>query len=375
MEQANTTCHVCGKRFTPRFSFQREQQGDRTIWFCSQACKLAGITAAATVTCATCGTTFSPDRALQVADSLDGRRYYCSLTCRQGASAMRPTDRPQRRLAVINQKGGTGKTTTAINVAASLAQRGLRTLLVDLDPQGSVGVSLGINGSQSAYNLFVNGHQAEQCTVPIRDNLDIITADESLAQAEIYLARSVDNRRLKVLDRVLQSLRAYDYVIVDCAPALSLLNQNALLYAKEVLVPVSCDYLSLVGVHQVQRTVEQAARRSDCPIRISAILPTFYDVRNKISSDALSYLRRTFGVAVLPPIRINVKLQEAPRYRRTIFEHAPDSNGARDYVRVVEWLINSTTTESTDTGVENSESFSEKHRSERLGDSVQVAQV
>ena len=103
MEATTVTCHACGKAFAPRFSFQREQRGDQVVWLCSQACKLAGVTApAAQVTCATCGAAFTPERAIQVADSGDGRVYYCTLACRQAASGSRPASTPQRRLAVIN---------------------------------------------------------------------------------------------------------------------------------------------------------------------------------------------------------------------------------------------------------------------------------
>ncbi len=110
------------------------------------------------------------------------------------------------------------------------------------------------------------------------------------------------------------------------------------MYAGEVLIPVSCDYLALIGVKQVLRTLRRVGEMSGEPVVIAGVLPTFYDVRNKVCMEVLKFLRESFGSRVLPPVRVNTRVAEAPSFKRTIFEHAPDSNGARDYIRVVEWL-------------------------------------
>ncbi len=291
--------------------------------------------------CSVCGTSFVPAVAWQMAEGPEGRRYYCSEPCRDRAApkveiAEGP---PARVVAVLNQKGGTGKTTTAVCVASGLAKLGQRVLLVDLDPQGNVSASLGISGPRTVYHLLCGGVSAQQCAIRGRENLDVITSDQGLAAAEIELARTRnDEERATRLERAMASIRGYDFIILDCAPALSVLNHNALHFAGEVLIPVSCDYLALVGVKQVLRTLRRVAENTGREVRIAGVLPTFFDKRNRVCVDALGYLRKTFGAKTFPPVRVNVKLAEAPSLKQTIFEHAPDSHGARDYMRVVEWL-------------------------------------
>jgi chromosome partitioning protein len=128
----------------------------------------------------------------------------------------------------------------------------------------------------------------------------------------------------------------YDVVVLDCAPALSLMNQNALVYADSVIVPVSCDYLSLVGVKQVLKTLRNVRELLKHEVDIVGVLPTFYDSRNRVARDAVSALRKHFGDKCLPPIRVNTKLAEAPSLKKTVFEHAPDSHGALDYRALVD---------------------------------------
>src|SRR5439155_202424 len=155
-----------------------------------------------------------------------------------------------RPVAILNQKGGTGKTTTAINLAAGLADRGYDVLLVDLDAQGNVGASLGIRGERTLYHLLVEDAPVGDVIVPVRNHLDVITSDATLAAAEVHLAR-LDGARDRVLADHLSpgiSRGRYEYVVLDCGPSLSLLNQNALSFVDEVMIPVSCDYLALVGV-------------------------------------------------------------------------------------------------------------------------------
>ena len=291
--------------------------------------------------CSVCSKEFIPALAWQMVSTPRGQEYYCSQECKASTevpSVVEPKT-PARVIAVLNQKGGTGKTTTAVSVASGLAHLGHRTLLVDLDPQGNVSPSLGISSPRTVYHLLCGGLSAQQCVVPARQNLDVICSDQGLAAAEIDLARTRDElERAFRLDRAMASIEGYEYIVLDCAPSLSVLNHNALTLAGEVLIPVSCDYLALVGVKQVLRTLRRVAEHSGREIRIAGVVPTFYDVRKRVCVDALGYLRKTFGAKTLPPVRINTKLAEAPSVKRTIFEHAPDSHGARDYMRVVEWL-------------------------------------
>ena len=247
------------------------------------------------------------------------------------ATCSRRLPRP-RRVAVFNHKGGTGKTTTAVNVAAALAEKGKRVLLVDADGQGNVGASLGIRGEKTLYHVLVLGMSVEECAIPVRSNLDVLTSNELLATAELYLAGR-PNRDRVMRERLGTRADAYDIVVLDCAPALSLMNQNALVYADSVIVPVSCDYLSLVGVKQVLRTIKNVREMLKHDVAILGVVPTFYDVRNKIAREAVAALEAHFGDRCLPPIRVNTKLREAPSAKQTIFEYAPESHGALDHRR------------------------------------------
>ncbi|MBX3272505.1 MAG: ParA family protein [Sandaracinaceae bacterium] len=272
--------------------------------------------------------------------------YYCTPQCREAARAGvyrtgkaggRAADGP-RRIAVFNHKGGTGKTTTAVNLAAGLAERGMRVLLVDADGQGNVGASLGIRGERTLYHVLVQGLSSEECAVPVRSGLDVLTSNEMLAAAELYLAERPNRDRI-LRERLGGRTTGYDVVVLDCAPALSLMNQNALVYADSVLVPVSCDYLSLIGVRQVLRTLKSVHALLKHDVRLLGVLPTFFDVRNNIAREALGALTEHFGDRCLSPIRVNTRLREAPSAKKTIFEYAPTSHGALDYTALVDRIV------------------------------------
>ena len=134
-------------------------------------------------------------------------------------------------------------------------------------------------------------------------------------------------------------MSGYDVVVIDCAPALSLMNQNALVFADSVIVPVACDYLSLVGVKQVIKTIKNVRELLDHDIEVLGVLPTFYDVRNRIARESLDTLKRHFGEHCLPPVRVNTRLKEAPSVKQTIFELAPESHGAEDYRHLVRHVL------------------------------------
>jgi chromosome partitioning protein len=299
--------------------------------------------------CSACGRAFRPAFVYQLAVTQDGdRRHFCSLDCRKaglGDEAFRA--RRARRIAILNQKGGTGKTTTAVNLAAGLAERGLKVLLIDSDAQGNVGVSLGVAGERSLYHVLVDNADPTEAAVPVRAHLDVVTSDATLAAAEIWLARQNPDHRSRVMTRrlnLMQVSRRYDHVVVDCGPSLNLLNQNALSYADEVVIPVTCDYLALVGVKQVLRTIKDVERHLHHAVRVSAVLPTFYDGRTRLAREVLETLQGHFKHKCLEPIRLNTRLAEAPSHKKTIFEYAPQSHGAADYNRVVDWVVASSST-------------------------------
>jgi chromosome partitioning protein len=295
-------------------------------------------------TCSACGQMFRPAFVFQIAVAASGQRsHFCSLECRKtglGEEGFRA--KRARRVAILNQKGGTGKTTTAVNLAAGLAEREHEVLLVDTDAQGNVGVSLGVAGERSLYHVLVESADPTDVAVPVRQHLDVITSDATLAAAEIWLARQNPEVRSRVMTKrlnLMQISRRYDYVIIDCGPSLNLLNQNALSYVDEVIIPVTCDYLALVGVKQVLRTIKDVERHLGHAVRISAVLPTFYDGRTRLAREVLETLQGHFKHKCLEPIRHNTRLAEAPSHRKTIFEYAPVSHGAADYNRVCDWVL------------------------------------
>jgi chromosome partitioning protein len=307
-------------------------------------------------TCTACGQQFQPAFVFQIAVTADGQRnHYCSLECRKqglGDEAFRP--KRARRIAILNQKGGTGKTTTAVNLAAGLAERMSDVLLIDTDAQGNVGVSLGVAGEKSLYHVLVDGVDPTEACVPVRQHLDVITSDSTLAAAEIFLARQHPDARSRMLVKRLDKMqvsRRYDFVIIDCGPSLNLLNQNALSYVDEVLIPVTCDYLALVGVKQVLRTIKDVERHLGHAVRVSGVLPTFYDGRTRLAREVLETLQGHFKHKCLEPVRLNTRLAEAPSHKKTIFEYAPVSHGAADYNRVCDWVLSTTAGTSIETPV------------------------
>ena len=352
MSESRVACSVCGRDFEPRFSYQAQKTSGGNVYFCSQRCHERALYRKQARRCDICGDEFTLLYAYQQL-ALHGQRLnVCSTGCRakalEGNAAKRPAAaaksegtpqaRKAHRIAVLNQKGGTGKTTTSVNLAAGLARKGYRTLLIDMDAQGNVGVSLGAQARYTLYHVLMGHVTASQAAIQVRENLFLMPANETLATCEIKLAQMARGRDRVLAGRML-GLKAFDYVLLDCGPSLSLLNQNALTYADQVLIPVSCDYLSLVGVRQILKTLKMVNEILRHPISILGVLPTFYDRRNRISHEAVHTLRDYFKDRVLPPIRVNTRLKEAPSHRMTIYEYAPDSSGAADYMRLVHWLI------------------------------------
>lgn len=246
-----------------------------------------------------------------------------------------------RVIAVFNHKGGTAKTTTAVSISAGLANAGQRVLLVDTDSQGNVATSLHLKSERSLYHVIVMGLEYKDAIVVARPGLDVLTANETLAAAELYLSGR-KNRDRVLTERLGSARSAYDYIIVDCSPSLNLLNQNALVMSDEVLCPVACDYLSLVGVRQVLRTLRHVNQFLRHPVQLWGVLPTLYDGRARVCREAHETLQEHFGSRCLNPVRHAAKVKEAPSQGKTLFEYAPDSPAMLDYMAVVHKLINDT---------------------------------
>jgi chromosome partitioning protein len=371
MAELHQHCCICGKTFHVQFSYQTEQQRDEDgaeghRYFCSQACLAQSHRAA--ITCNGCHSPFAVTHASQVLFLNGQRRYACSEGCRKHLLAPAPMQAKARAstapavtsqqasrltsqqpepsdnlsaegpqiMAVFNHKGGTGKTTTAVTLAAGLAKAGRRTLLVDTDAQGNVAVSLGIQSpARSLYHVLVMGMPVEQAVVQARPNLDVLCANETLAAAELYLAGR-QNRDRVLATRLASARQHYDSIVVDCSPSLSLLNQNALVFSSSVLCPVACDYLSLVGVRQVVKTIKNVNRLLAHPVALWGVLPTHYDRRARICNEALETLREHFQERCLSPIRAAIRVKEAPSQGKTLFEYDPDSDVAKDYWALVE---------------------------------------
>lgn len=257
-----------------------------------------------------------------------------------GAGELPRPPRP-RVLTVANQKGGVGKTTTAVNLASGLALHGLRVLVVDLDPQGNASTALGIDHRApdlaSIYEILLGEVTVAEAIQqsPSNENLFCVPATLDLAGAEIELVSLVarENRLRNALsDEVLADLRM-DYVLIDCPPSLGLLTVNAMVAAREVLIPIQCEYYALEGVGQLLRNIELVQAHLNPSLHVSTIVLTMYDGRTKLADQVAEEVRRHFGDKVLGTIiPRSVKVSEAPGYGMTIIEYDPGSRGAMSYL-------------------------------------------
>lgn len=244
-----------------------------------------------------------------------------------------------RRICIINQKGGVGKTTTAVSIAAGLSRHDKKVLIIDLDPQGNVALCLNVEGEKDLYSVMSEDAELKECTRNLGKNLDIITSTETLAKTEILLAGM--KRREYVLRDKLKELNNsdYDYVIIDCPPSMGLLNKNALLYAQEAFIPVSTDHLGFDALTKMQKHIEEINEEFDHSIKITKVIPTLFDKRNKTCRINLDKINNNFYDVVTTAVRINSKLKEAPSVGKSIFSYAPSSNGAKDYMEVVQAVL------------------------------------
>ncbi|AKK12191.1 ParA family protein [Corynebacterium uterequi] len=244
-----------------------------------------------------------------------------------------------RLVTVANQKGGVGKTTTSVNMAASLAHHGLKVLVVDLDPQGNAATALGVNhraGTTSSYELIIGEAQPEDAIQPTEvDNLYCIPATLDLAGAEIELVSMV-RREYRLADALRKGHvreEGFDYIFIDCPPSLGLLTINAMSAVDEILIPIQCEYYALEGVGQLLGNITMIREHLNPRLHISAILMTMYDGRTRLSEEVASEVRNQFGDVVLKnQIPRNIKISEAPSYGQTVIDYDPGSRGAFAYL-------------------------------------------
>nr|WP_246450833.1 ParA family protein [Allostreptomyces psammosilenae] len=242
-----------------------------------------------------------------------------------------------RMMVVANQKGGVGKTTTTVNIAAALAMNGARVLVIDLDPQGNASTALGIDHHAdvpSVYDVLVDGKPLADVVQPVKDveGLFCAPATIDLAGAEIELVSLVarESRLKRALDSYEQPL---DYVLIDCPPSLGLLTVNALVAGAEVMIPIQCEYYALEGLSQLLRNVELVRGHLNPALHISTILLTMYDARTRLAAQVAEEVRTHFADQVLrTSIPRSVRISEAPSYGQTVMTYDPGSSGALSYL-------------------------------------------
>ncbi len=251
-----------------------------------------------------------------------------------------PKPHEQRIITVANQKGGVGKTTTTVNLAAALAHQGMKVLVIDLDPQGNASTALGVehhSGIPSTYELLIGEIKVQDAIQqsPHSDNLLCIPATIDLAGAEIELVSMVA-REARLKGAIQEAnLAGYDidYVLIDCPPSLGLLTINAMVAAREVLIPIQCEYYALEGVGQLIRNIGLVQSHLNPELHVSTVVLTMYDGRTKLADQVAEEVRSHFGDVVLRSvIPRSVKVSEAPGYGMTVLDYDPGSRGALSYL-------------------------------------------
>jgi chromosome partitioning protein len=261
-----------------------------------------------------------------------------------------------RKIAMLNQKGGVGKTTSVVNIAAALAQSGAKVVAADFDPQAHLTIHLGIEPDSvesGTYKLLTGSADFDDALIEARPNLFLLGANIHLVGAESELV-SVVGRETIFREAVLKSKQNFDYMIIDCPPSLGLLTLNALAAAQEVIIPLQPHFLALQGLGKLLQTVTLVGRRINPSLWVSGILMCMFDSRTSLSEEIKSDINKFLHNArqsdcpwskaqIIPVfVRRNIKLAEAPSYGKTIFEYEPACHGAEDYKLVADFLRNGT---------------------------------
>ena len=246
-------------------------------------------------------------------------------------------------VAIANQKGGVGKTTTAINLSACLAYLNKKTLLIDLDPQGNSTTGLGINKKTtklSAYDLIIKDADMNEVMIQtVQENLFLCPANIDLAGAEVELVSQI-SRETRLADAIDKVKDRYDYILIDCPPSLGLLTLNALTAANTVLVPIQCEYFALEGLSQLMETIKIVQRRLNPSLSVEGVVLTMFDSRTNLSVEVAEEVRKHFSDRVYQTlIPRNVRLSEAPSYGLPIIMYDKSSKGAEAYLQLAQEFI------------------------------------
>ena len=249
-----------------------------------------------------------------------------------------------RAIAIANQKGGVGKTTTAINLSACLAAEGKRVLAVDADQQGNTTSGMGVEKNEvenTIYELLLGESKLEDCIIPLNfDNLSLIPSNVNLAGAEIELI-GVEDKEFILKNAIDQVRDQYDFIIIDCPPSLNMLTINAMTTADTVLVPIQCEYYALEGLSQLMHTIELVQERLNPELEMEGVVFTMYDARTNLSLQVVENVKDNLNQNIYKTIiPRNVRLAEAPSYGMPINLYDPKSTGASAYQRLADEVMN-----------------------------------
>lgn len=259
-----------------------------------------------------------------------------------------------RSIAIMNQKGGVGKTTTAVNLSAAIAAAGHRVCLIDLDPQAHASLHLGValhDDQHSIYDVLTGKTSLAEIRRPVTDQLSLLPAHINLAAAEMELAGEV-GREVILRDSLMRDTEEYDYLILDCPPSLGILTLNALTSVKEVFLPLQPHFLALHGLSKLLHTIEVVTNRLNSDLRLAGVVMCMYDSGTRLAAEVHRDVREFFAAQASAgsmwavaqtfetKIRRNIRLAEAPSFGQSIFEYAPKSNGAEDYQELALEVVN-----------------------------------